>query len=128
MLLLFCQEGISFEFDKYGIMLLVVITMEDKIRPKEVASWLKAIGASCGEHYQFPRDIDTSECGEFFGTRCPYNVHVTDKRKAHIDKFDPRYYPLEHFEEATGIPPLLTVIFGILGVLGLAASLSKTNN
>ncbi len=66
MLFLFCQEGISFEFDKYGIILLVVITMGDKIAPKEVASWLKAIGASCGEHYQFPRDIDISECGRFF--------------------------------------------------------------
>ena len=35
--------------------------MEDKITPKEIASWWKAIGVSCGEHYKFPRDIDTSE-------------------------------------------------------------------
>ena len=51
MLFLFCQEGISFEFDKYGIILWMVITMGDKITPKEVAGWLKAVGASCGEHY-----------------------------------------------------------------------------
>ena len=102
--------------------------MEGKITPKEVASWLKAIGASCREHYQFSRDIDTSECGEFFGTRCPHNVHVTDKHRVHIDRFDPRYHTLEHIEEATGIPPIVTVIFGILGVLGLATCLSKTNN
>ncbi len=102
--------------------------MEDKITPKEVASRLKAIGASYGEHYEFSRDIDTSECEWFFGTRCPYNVHVTDKRRVHIDKFDPRHHPLEHIEEATGIPPLGTVILGILVVSRLVAYLSKGNN
>jgi len=102
--------------------------MEDKTTPKEVASWLRAIGGSYGKHYEFPRDIDTSECEWFFGTRCPYNVHVTDKRIAHIDEFDPRHHPLEHIEEATGIPPVMTVLLGILGILGLAAYLSKSSS
>jgi len=103
----------------------MIHVVQDKITPREVATSLKAIGAPYGKHYEFPRDIDTSECAQFFGTRCPYNVHVTDKRIAHIDEYDPRHHPLEHIEEATGIPPIMTVILGILGIVGLAALLSK---
>lgn len=96
--------------------------IQDKITPKEVVSSLKAIGATYGKHYEFPRDIDISECEWFFGTRCPCNVHVTDKRAAHIDRFDPRYHPLEHIEEATGIPPLATVFLVFLGLVAALLS------
>ena len=99
--------------------------IQDQITPIEVASSLEAIGAPYGKNYEFPHDIDTSECGWFFGTRCPYNVHVTDKRIAHIDEFNPRYNPLEHIEEVIGIPPVMTVIFGVIGIVGIAALLSK---
>ena len=98
---------------------------EDKITPREVSSLLRTIGVPYGKHYEFSRDIDTSECEWFLGTRCPCNVHVTDKRRAHIDKFDPRYHPLEHVEETTGIPPLGTILLVILGLIVL---LSKSNN
>ncbi len=112
---------------RYVIIFLEVLMSHNKITLREVANSLREIGAPCGQHYEFARDIDTSECEWFFGTRCPYNVHVTDKRRAHIDKFDPRYYTLEHIEEATGIPPWMTVLLVIGGLLGLTAYLSKRN-
>ena len=95
------------------------------IQPIEVANSLNSISAPYGKNYEFPLDIDTSECSQFFGIRCPYNVHVTDKRIAHIDEFNPRYNLLEHIKEVTGIPPSITIIFGVLGIVGLAALLSK---
>lgn len=101
---------------------------QDKITPGEVAGSLRAIGAPYGQEYQFSRPIDTSQCQWFFGTRCPHNVHVTDECAAHMDRFDPRYHPLEHIEEATGIPPWLTVLLAGLGVIAIIAFLSKRNN
>ncbi len=100
--------------------------IQNQITPKEVAIMLNEINAPYGKNYEFPSDIDTSECERFFGIRCPYNVHITDKHIAHIDEFNPRYKLLKHIEELTSIPPAMTIIFGIIGIVGLTALLSKT--
>ena len=96
-----------------------------RITPREVAHRLSVVGAPYGQDYEFYRPIDTSQCQWFLGTRCPHNVHVTSQRTAHIDRFDPRHHLLEHIEEATGIPPWLTVLLAGLAVI---AYLSKRNN
>jgi len=68
-----------------------------------------------GLNVTLPLDIDTGKCEEFFGTRCPHNIHVTERRKAHRDRFDPRYYPIQHLERDVGIPfPLVTLSAGTL--------------
>lgn len=70
-----------------------------------------------GMDVTLPRDIDTSRCEWFFGLRCPYNVHVTGRRRAHIDRFDPRYNLKEHLDHDVGIPHELVTI-GVPVVIG----------
>jgi hypothetical protein len=63
-----------------------------------------------GTDVTLPWEIDTSRCEWFFGLRCPYNIHVTGRRRAHIDRFDPRYNWKEHIDHDVGTPhELITV-------------------
>ena len=63
-----------------------------------------------GKDVIFPLEIDTTKCEEFFGIRCPYNIHVTGKKTAHRDRFDPRYHWKEHLDYDVGIPHELVSI------------------
>jgi hypothetical protein len=73
-----------------------------------------------GTDVTLPWDIDTSPCRWFFGLRCPYNVHVTGRRRAHIDRFDPRYNLKEHLDHDVWIPHELVTIGVPVGVGVLA--------
>lgn len=72
--------------------------------PDEVRRDIESLGIPYGENVTFAENIDTSSCSEFWGTRCPENVHVTDSNRAHIDRKDPRYDPLGHLKHDVGIP------------------------
>lgn len=82
--------------------------MERKIPIEKVNSEIsKKIGEGeieHGEDVSFLEEIDTSPCEEFFGTRCFGEVHVTGKRTAHRDRYDPRTHWKEHLDEDVGVP------------------------
>lgn len=94
------------------------------ITPKDVRDQIEQNNISYGENVVFPDEIDTSNCSEFFGTRCSENVHVTGKRTAHVDQVDPRKNPIGHLKKDVGVPyALMTSIAGA----ALGAGLSKNN-
>ena len=77
-----------------------------------------------GVNIEFPLEIDTSQCEEFFGTRCPNNIHVTGKRIAHKDHSDPRFNSIEHIKKDVGIDPTFLTV---LGGAAFGALLDKEN-
>ncbi len=83
--------------------------------PNEVRDYLDRIGAAFGQNVTLPDDVDTSSCSQFWGTRCPENVHVTGKNMAHIDRVDPRSDLLGHLKHDVGIP------YTLIGTVGCAA-------
>lgn len=92
------------------------------ISPYDTSNFIKNSGARFGENVTLSNDIDISECEQFFGTRCPHNVHVKGKRKAHLDRKDPRYDPLGHLKHDVGIPYSL---MGAAGGLTLGGTMYK---
>ena len=91
------------------------------ITPKEARKHIEGTGAPYGCDVMLPDIIDTSNCQNFFGTRCDANVHVKGPRKAHIDRADPRYDPIGHLKKDVGVPyALMGVVLGA-GVGGLVA-------
>ena len=70
----------------------------------EVRRYIDRMGVPHGQNVVLPGDIDTSECQEFFGTRCHHNVHVKGRRLAHVDRVDPRKNPIGHLKKDVGIP------------------------
>ena len=74
------------------------------ITPKEARRYIDDTGVPYGQNVILPDDVDTSGCQEFFGTRCPHNVHVKDSRVAHVDREDPRVNPVGHLVRDVGIP------------------------
>ena len=92
------------------------------ITPKDVRERFEEQGIQYGDNMEFSDDIDTSDCEEFFGTRCPENVHVKGKRKAHVDRVDPRKNPFGHLKRDVGVP--YAVMTSAAGS-ALGAALSK---
>ena len=84
--------------------------MRYKISPCEAAKIIKEKSIPYGEDYEFLYEIDTSNCEEFFGTRCDCNLHVKGKRKAHVDRVDPRKDLVGHLDRDLGIPPWLVIV------------------
>lgn len=72
--------------------------------PKEVRKHIDYAGVSYGQNVILPDNVDMSKCQEFFGTRCPHNVHVKGSRVAHVDREDPRVNPIGHLVKDVGIP------------------------
>ena len=72
--------------------------------PYDVRKYIESTGVPYGENVTLPEDIDTNQCSDFFGTRCDHNVHAKGRRKAHIDRVDPRYNPAGHLKHDVGIP------------------------
>ena len=115
--------------------------------PYDVRKYIESTGVPYGENVTLPEDIDTNQCSDFFGTRCDHHVPVKGRRKAHIDRVDPRYNPASHLKHDVGIPYTLMgaaaggglgAIFGkdkkdaavkgalIGGVLGLLGDVAST--
>ena len=59
---------------------------------------------SHGVNITLPEVIDTSSCTDYFGKRCPHNIHVVGKAVAHRDRADPRSDWRRHLDEDVGIP------------------------
>lgn len=78
--------------------------VEDKITIGEVEGIIRERRIPFGENIAFSNEIDTSPCKDFFGKRCPHNIHVIERKKAHKDKFDPRCDWKKHLDEDVGIP------------------------
>ncbi len=74
------------------------------ITPHDARRFIDSTGADYGQDVVLPDCIDTSECQEFFGTRCPDNVHVKSDRTAHVDRADPRDDPIGHLKYDVGVP------------------------
>ena len=72
--------------------------------PDEVRRNIERLGTPYGENVTFAENIDTSSCSEFWGTRCPENVHVTGLNCAHVDRKDPRTDALGHLKHDVGVP------------------------
>lgn len=85
------------------------------ISPYEAREYIDNSGAPRGQNVALPDDVDTSQCQEFFGTRCPHNVHVKGSRLAHVDRVDPRRNPLGHLKHDVRVP------YAVMGGLGGAA-------
>jgi hypothetical protein len=81
-----------------------------KITIEEVNKIIETNNVPYGQDIILPFEIDTSPCEEFFGTRCPYNIHVTSSRSAHKDRFDPRFKWKEHLDYDVGIPHQIITI------------------
>lgn len=92
--------------------------------PDQVRRDIERLGIQYGENVTFAENIDTSSCSEFWGTRCPENVHVTSSNCAHIDRKDPRYDPLGHLKHDVGVP--YTAI-GTAGGAAIGAIISPKN-
>jgi len=75
-----------------------------KVKIEEVNRWIETKKVPYGQDVVFPVEIDATPCEEFFGKRCPYNIHVTENRRAHKDRFDPRLKWKEHLDYDAGIP------------------------
>ena len=94
------------------------------LTPKDARRYIESTNASYGDDVDLPFDIDTSECQEFFGTRCPNNVHVKNPRLAHVDREDPRKNPIGHLKKDVGVPyAAMTASVGA----AIGASLAKGN-
>ena len=78
--------------------------MHKKITIDEVNRIMKTMGVSYGTNVIFPEKIDTSLCRDFFGKRCPHNIHVIGEGLAHRDRADPRSDWRRHLDEDVGIP------------------------
>ena len=78
--------------------------MGGKIVIGEVNKIIKKTGIPYGVNAIFPEEIDTSPCEDYFGKRCPHNIHVTGKKMAHKDRADPRYNWRKHVDEDLKIP------------------------
>jgi hypothetical protein len=102
---------------------VIKIREEMKIKIEEVNRVIEMKKVPYGQDVTFPLEIDTTPCEEFFGKRCPYNIHVTGSRTAHKDRFDPRTYWREHLDYDVGIPHEVvtigtpTFIGGLIGGL-----------
>ena len=90
--------------------------MGKKISPEEAVRIIKKKGIPFGEDYEFPYEIDTSGCRWFFGIRGPHNLHITGRKRAHIDRVDPRESILEHLRQDAPVAGLLAfiLIFSLL--------------
>jgi hypothetical protein len=75
-----------------------------KITIEELNRLIETKKVPYGQDVTFPSEIDTAPCEEFFGKRCPYNIHVTGTRTAHKDRFDPRIDWKRHLDYDVGIP------------------------
>jgi hypothetical protein len=89
------------------------------ISPIEAGNRIRRAGVPYGHNVNLNDDVDTSQCEEFFGTRCPGNVHVTGRETAHVDRVDPRRNPIAHLRKDVGIPYSVTsaASFAVLGAL-----------
>ncbi len=74
------------------------------ITPRDARRFIDSTGVDYGQDVVLPDCIDTSECQEFFGTRCPNNVHVKSDRTAHVDRVDPHNDPIGHLKDDVGVP------------------------
>ncbi|MEM2338396.1 MAG: hypothetical protein QXZ47_05645 [Candidatus Bathyarchaeia archaeon] len=81
-----------------------------------------------GKDIILPLKINTAPCEEFFGKRCPYNIHVTGERTAHKDRFDPRYYWKEHLDHDVMVPhEILTIGIPTIAGVTVGALLDNKN-
>lgn len=85
------------------------------ISPYQARRYIASRRVPYGQNVALPGIVDTSECQEFFGTRCPHNVHVKGRRLAHVDRVDPRRDPIGHLKKDVGIP------YAVMGGLAGAA-------
>jgi len=79
----------------------VIVSM---ITPRDTRRYIDATGVDYGQDVVMPDYIDTSRCSEFFGIRCPHNIHVKGGRIAHVDRADPRHDPIGHLKKDVGVP------------------------
>lgn len=94
--------------------------MGRKITPEEALRIIKKKKIPFGVDYEFPCEIDTSGCKWFFGIRGPGNLHIVGKRKAHIDRIDPRESILKHLKEdapAVGILAFILLFSLLLAII-----------
>ena len=82
------------------------------MNPLEVRLYIDSRGVPYGQNVVLPDDVDTCRCQEFFGTRCPHNVHVKGRRLAHVDRVDPRRDPIGHLKKDVGVPYAAMTAFG----------------
>jgi hypothetical protein len=94
------------------------------ITPRDARRYIESSGAGYGQNVTLPDEIDTSNCEKFFGIRCSHNVHVTGKRRAHIDRIDPRKNSIGHLKKDVGIP---YVVLGASGGATLGALIYKND-
>lgn len=92
--------------------------------PYEVREYIASRKVPYGQNIALPDDVDTSQCQEFFGTRCPHNVHVKGHRLAHVDRADPSTDPIGHLKKDVGVPYAL---MGSMAGAILGAVLMKNN-
>ncbi len=77
---------------------------EEMLTIDEVDKIIREKKVPHGLNVTFTEEIDTSSCTDFFGKRCPYNIHVTGINRAHKDRVDPTYDWKRHLDEDVGIP------------------------
>jgi len=89
------------------------------ISPRDARDYIESQGIDFGQNVTTPDYIDTSNCEEFFGTRCDENVHVTGSKRAHLDRKDPRKDPLGHLKHDVGVPysVMSTAAGGAIGAI-----------
>jgi len=95
---------------------------ERKMSIEEVSRILEQKRIPYGQNITFPQEIDTSSCEWFFGTRCPYNVHVTRENRAHKDRYDPRTNWREHSDYDVSVPHQLVTLGLPTGIGALIGS------
>ena len=83
--------------------------------PYQARRYIAGRRAPYGQNVALPDDVDTSQCEQFFGTRCQYGIHVKDRRLAHVDRVDPRRDPIGHLKHDVGVP------YAVMGGLAGAA-------
>lgn len=70
--------------------------MLKKISIEEVNRRLIERGVPYGCNVCFDREIDLSNCTEYWGTRCDDSIHPIDDYCAHRDQYDPRSHSGKH--------------------------------
>jgi hypothetical protein len=91
------------------------------ISPSEAKNRITKARVPYGTNVDVRDDVDVSQCENFFGTRCPGNVHVTGRRTAHVDRVDPRLNALAHLKWDVGVPYSVASAAGFAAIGALAS-------
>ena len=99
------------------------------MNPLEVRLYIDSRGVPYGQNVVLPDDVDACGCQEFFGTRCPHNVHVKGRRRAHVDRVDTRRDPIGHLKKDVGVPYAAMATLGgaVAGATVAGATVAKNN-